>query len=387
MLSLSRFRGVNNVAPPESIEPEELTEATNFDVLPDGTLIRREGFARIASGPFSNVFDTGTYLLALRCQELVAVREGVITVLHTSFYAPKIWYCKLPNGTVLCSNGLSFVVTDGLTARSLGPRLPDSAGAYSEIPGKLASGSYRYCVTQISANGGESSPRFSDEITLTLGGLVITGVIPDEGCRLRLYLTAPSGEQYFLAAESDASGVLQFVGDTTDLNIPLRTADYAPTPPGGHICVWRGRLLTAQKNVLWASLPFSHALCDITRDYKQFEGEITGVAPTNRGVIVGTSAGAYYAVGDRFETLLLRKLSNEPVVLGSVVAVDPGALSPAISDSKSGALMIVGHDIAFVSEDGELKRFLQNRFRFSATSVRAGIVGDGPYAKYVVFSE
>ena len=59
---------------------------------------------------------------------------------------------------------------------------------------------------------------------------------------------------------------------------------------------WRGRVLVAQGNVLWAWRPMAPHLAD-WRDFKALTPPITEIVPVEDGVYVGTAQAPVFLAG------------------------------------------------------------------------------------------
>lgn len=383
MLTLKKFRGVNNVAPSELLDFNELTVANNVDISATGSIVSRKAYELIQSGHFRNLFATSSFILATKEADLVAVTDTSYTVLSAAFGCSRVWFCVLPDNKVLCSNGYQAVITDGVVAQEFTTPPPPSAGYWSEVTGGLPPGQYRYAVTQVRSDGRlESPPVFSEPVNIAVGGITIFGIAPSSGCVLRLYLTADRGETFYFAAQSDSSGLLTYTSDGSDLSVPLRTADLITMPVGIMPTIWRTRLVNAVGDTLWASVPFSFTLCDPVSGYKRFTSEITGIGATNSGLYVGTKEALYFLMGDQFERLTLKVSTKRPVLEGSMVECDANLIDARRSGKA--VICVAGGYVVYGFEDGEVEEATLGRYLISAEKSWSCIRINGDVAQYVL---
>ena len=129
--------------------------------------------------------------------------------------------------------------------------------------------------TSVAGLYGEGS--WSDDLWLVAGGLRLDGLPQREGHAINVYLSGKDGEGAYLAGET-TTGSFEWGGKNSSLVLPCRTLGAIPFPVGTITAFWRGRVLVAQGDVLWASRPMAPHLCD-WRDFKALQGRITAIQP------------------------------------------------------------------------------------------------------------
>lgn len=116
-----------------------------------------------------------------------------------------------------------------------------------------------------------------------------------------------------------------------------------PPPLAGHMALYNGRIYLARGNVLWATELYQFDYVDRTRNFMQFESDITGVAAVADGIYVGTRTAVWFLQG-AFGSMQRTKMTPEGMVEHTVVEVPMEALaleSPGF-----------GHAIMFTSPSG-----------------------------------
>ena len=393
MLKLKDWRGINNVSEPECMETQELVTALDVDVGVDLEIRRRGGFSQLSEVCHKNVHEAMGYALATRMGgELVAWAEGAspdtATSLHPSLGVARVWYCNLPDGRTAFTNGLIHGITDGRSASGWGVPVPQELGGTTQVAGQLPRGEYRYALTYTRlADGLEGGAVYSAPLTLEDGGLLLLGLPELDGHQINVYLTPPNSDHAYHAGVASGDS-WSYLGEVDALTLPCRTAFLQPAPVGTVLAFWRGRVLVAVGNVLYASLHAEWELFDLQRDFKQFGAAITLIQPVDDGIYVGTERGLVFLAGTEFDSLQYVPLVPEPVVLGSGVAVrgDLVALGEGRGNG-SAMLCIVGGYVLAGFNSGSVNRLTHQRYRTAAREVAATFREVGGVPQYIAIPQ
>lgn len=393
MLKLKDWRGINNVSEPECMKNQELVTALDVDVGVDLEIRRRGGFSQLSEVCHKNVHEGQGYALATRMGgELMAWSEGAspdtATSLHPSLGVARVWYCNLPDGRTAFTNGLIHGITDGRSASGWGVPVPQELGGSTQVAGKLPRGEYRYALTYTRlADGLEGGAVYSAPLTLEDGGLLLLGLPELDGHQINVYLTPPNSDHAYHAGVARGDS-WSYLGEVDALTLPCRTAFLQPAPVGTVLAFWRGRVLVAVGNVLYASLHAEWELFDLQRDFKQFGADITLIQPVDDGIYVGTERGLVFLAGTEFDSLQYVPLVPEPVVLGSGVAVRGDLV--ALGDGRgNGAAMlcIVGGYVLAGFNSGSVNRLTHQRYRTAAREVAATFREVGGMPQYIAIPQ
>lgn len=371
MLKFEQFSGINNVQPGHRLKPTELATATNVDVGLSGEVRRRQGYSLVSALCHKNLWQADGFMLATYNGDLAHTDGTNISVLSPSLGVDRVWYCNLPDGRTTFSNGLINGVTDGVTTTALGVSIPDGVGVATPVSGELDAGEYRWAVTHVRLSDGlEGGAAYSEPAALPEGGLLLTALPLLDDHQTNVYLS--NGEAFFFAGTAAGSS-FGFLGANDSLVLPLRTDQIYPMPVGTVTAFWRGRLLVARGNVLWASLPNNWEHCDVRRDYKLFEKPITLIQPVDDGVYVGTTGELAFLGGEQFDRLEYRQVVAEPTVLGSGVQVAAEYLKPREGGSARGTAMIciAGGGIVYGYNGGGIWRLTDTYYKTAVAEVVA----------------
>lgn len=384
-MQLTKFRGINNVLNPERLDAGELVEAGNCDVLNDGQIVRRRGYVRDSAAPHHNLHEApGGFLLATRAGDLVNVEADA--ALHAGLTDARVWYCALPDGRVVYSNGTAkgIVSADGSSRTDLGVPVPASVGSFTEIAGLLFPGRYRWQVTYVrTADGLEGGPAYSGVVQIDAGGFSLSDLPVLAGYSINVYLATHNGEAAYLAG-STSNELFGFTGANEGLVKPCMT-DYCEPPPAGRLLTfWRTRLLVADGKVLRASRAHQWELFDPERDVKQFGAPITLVQPVDGGIFVGTERELAFLEGTQFDQLVYRRCLTGRVVLGSGVSIDGDQLQRGRGLSAGTAMVCIADgSIVAGYADGATARLTADRYSTDVVEVTATWRKVGQLSQYI----
>lgn len=275
----------------------------------------------------------------------------------------RVWFCDLPDGRTVYSNGLLAGTTDGLTVRPFGVPVPPDAGMLTPVAGELLPGRYRYQVTYVRlADGLEGGPAYGGEYTIEEGGVFIDNLPELPGFAMNIYLSGPDGAAAFLAGTT-YNCRFSYLGSTTALMLPCPTEDIAEAPVGTVMAFFHTRLLVAVGPVLYASRPNQWETFDIQRDFKQFGADITLLQPVDGGLYVGTTDELAFLGGEQFDALAYRQVLPSGAVLGSGVAVRGELIAQGDGRGSGDAMIcIAGGEIVAGFGGGALSRLTHGRY-------------------------
>lgn len=374
MLIFEKFSGINNVLPSHRLKPEQLTEAVNVDAGLDGELRRRAGYTQLSNTCHKNIWQGAGFLLATRAgNDLVArTPNGTETVVQAAMGTARVWYCNLPDGRTIFTNGAISGVTNGSVTTAWGVPIPSSLGALTAVAGSLYPGDYQYQLTHVRlADNLEGPPLYSDPVAVPSGGIVLSGLPVLAGHKLNVYITGANGQEARLAG-STTNSMFSYTGTNTALSLPCHT-EFLHAPPAGTVLgLWRGRVLMAEGGILHASRNGQWELFDMRRDFKRFSAPITLIQPVDEGVFVGTQQELCYLAGTEFDKLVYTKVVDGPVALGSGVPVRGELIKRGDNVGEGSAMVCIADGVVTAGfSDGAVARLSEGRYRANVTEVAA----------------
>lgn len=135
-------------------------------------------------------------------------------------------------------------------------------------------------------------------------------------------------------------------------------------PMATSLTLYNGRIFLANEKVLWFTEPYLYNYINKTRNFFQYEYDITALGVVANGIYVGTEGGLYFQSGDvsKMERL---KVSSAPVLARSIVPVDPDVIGAAQqAQSKQALMCMTGDGIVACLDSGVTFNLTQDRFVF-----------------------
>lgn len=372
MLTFEAFTGINNVMPKHRLSGSDLLEATNVNIGLTGEITRRYGLTEDSDTCHKNIHNGAGFRLATTGNELVATHPGGAKhVIHPAFGPERVWYCDLPDGRTTYTNGLIHGVTDGFTGLDRSVAEPEGLGVYDMAHGALFNGNYRYHLTFLRLVDRLESPAISSTpFDITNGGIRLDGLPERDGHAIQVYLSGKDGKGAYLIGSTTTS-TFEWGGKNSDMALPCRTLGAITFPVGTITAFWRGLVLVAVGNAVWASRPRTPHLSEWRR-FKQLSGDITAIQPVDDGIYVGTTEDLIWLGGTTWEGLGYRATRRGPVVPGSGVAAPGDQLR--LGDGTGGGpamVCIAGGEIVAGFAGGQVSSLTGKRYKTAATEVCA----------------
>lgn len=386
MLTFEKFTGVNNVVPSHRLSSTDLLRAVDVDVGLSGEITRRGGFTEVSPLCHKNLWQAHGFMLATVGSTLTAIHPGGGRhVIHPALGPDRVWYCNLPDGRTTYSNGLIHGTTDGFVGDERTVPAPETLGVPDTTFGALYAGQYRYHLTYVRQSDRLEGPAISSTpVAVTDGGLRLDGLPVREGYEVNVYLSGHDGEGAYLAGTA-AGRSFEYTSGNAALVLPCRTLGAQPFPVGTVTAFWRGRVLVAQGNVLWASRPAVPHLAD-WRDFKQMPDVITAIQPVNDGVYVGTTQDLVFLSGTTWDQMTFNDTLRGPVVLGSGVAAPGHRLmlkGPDGAGVGPAMLCIAGGKVVAGFANGRTESLTESRYHVNASEVSASFRELGGVPQYM----
>lgn len=372
MLTFESFSGINNVVPEHRMGKNDMVQALDVNIGRTGEVSRRGGFVEASDMCHKNLWQADGFMLATCGAVLTAIHpNGARHVIHPALGHERVWYCNLPDGRTTFTNGLIHGMTDGLTGWGWSVPTPPATGSAKDVPGALNKGRYSCHLTfRRISDGAESATVSAPPTQIDLGGIYLSGLPILDGHELLVYLSTPDGEGAYLAGRTTTDEFL-FTSAVHTLVLPCRTLGARAFPAGTYTGFWRGRVVVAQDNVLWASRANAPHLLD-WRDFKQFPSRITAVQPVDDGIYVGTEKDLVFLSGTTWDQLAFVPTKRGPVVTGSGVSA-PGARLKLGDGAGVGTAMLCIADGRVVAgfSGGQTSSLTGDRYKTTVTEVCA----------------
>lgn len=134
-----------------------------------------------------------------------------------------------------------------------------------------------------------------------------------------------------------------------------------------------GRIYLAAGPLLWATELYLYDYVDSTKNFRQFEDNITGIRAVTDGIYVGTEGGVYFLSGNNLAALRLKKIMDEPMIPGSMLTVPASSVKPALrqaNQEEEAVLFMTTGGLCVGFENGVCYNLTMDRVEFP-TAVRA----------------
>ncbi len=360
-MKISKFLGINNVADETRLKPGELTAASNVDISATEEIRSRRGRLLLRAGGAHSVFECSFGVFAVIDNDLVLLDSAgaLLRLVYDTLGYTRVWYAQLADGRVAFSNGLIQGLATATETMEWGIPTPVD-------PGVGISGNTPYQITYVRTSDGlEGPPIYGPPIDTTED---IIGLPVHAGYSINVYF-APYGEAMFLAGNTATD---TFTHSGTALGAQFIGEGLARPPVGTQMVVWGARVLLAEGRTLWATRPLRPELCDLTRDFVQFEHDITLVYGTDEGIYVGTTHGLIFLKGEVFGNLQMEGVVAGSVALGSLVDFPFSYLAEDArpNGGAEGALCLIDGYV-YLLHGGGANALTAGKYRTAATEVWA----------------
>jgi len=347
-ISLMPIAGINNVAEDAALQRAGedarlyVRDAVNVDLSPAGKVDLRPHPRRVTAIQYRNLWQSplhGDVFATLgdqwgRLDTSSWTHEPLATIGEA-----QVSHTVLNN--LVCAAGEAGIFTfDGAKAQRLTLDTPPPPLVISG-EGSLEAGAYGVAVAWL-RGALESAPSAIATSHVQDGGaleITLPLCLDPSVTGARLYLTQPNGGE--LAREQDypVGSPTIMVRVMPQLGAPAQFQHRSPMPSGSCLAYWRGRLLTASRNLLRFSEALAYHLHDERHGFVQMPQRITFVQPVEGGIWIGQVDHVTFLAGSSPDQLVMvRKASRAPIP-GSAIAVEADTLSADLSPGGAGAAM------------------------------------------------
>lgn len=163
-------------------------------------------------------------------------------------------------------------------------------------------------------------------------------------------------------------------------------------PTASEIATYKGRIYLAGGRYLWATELWLYDYIDKTKNFLQFEEDITMLAPMDDGMFVGTEANLWYLKGTLTSGMQRENILEYGVVRGSMTAapatdIHPGARQGIMAESM-GALFLTSQGICAGFDGGEVYNITRGRVEFPSAQNSAVLYReDSGVSSYVAVTD
>jgi hypothetical protein len=232
------------------------------------------------------------------------------------------------NNFIVISDSSDLYKYDGAHVVKLTIDTPPPPMAHT-ADGSLLEGSYNLAISW-SKDGRESG--LSDTITVEcLGGieLILPYNYQGDADQATIYMTERNGSELLKIATVPVNTPSFTIGHDKNLTRAAQFQHLSPMRTGKFLKLCRGRLLTADKNMLYFSQALNFHLCDERYDYIALPQRVTFVEPVESGIWVGQSNSVVFLSGSDVGDLRLVQTGAKAPVPGTALRVNSDLLGEA----------------------------------------------------------
>ena len=333
MKRLTPLRGLDNVSDDDSMssfgrEPfVKLRDAVNVNISSSGRVQLRETGAVVTETPYKNLWNSPLHgdTFGTLNGELVKINPADWSHVQLNVQLKGDINYLVVNNFIVISDSSDLYKYDGANAVKLTIDTPPPPMAHA-ADGSLLEGSYNLAISW-SKDGRESG--LSDTITVEcLGGieLILPYNYQGDADQATIYMTERNGSELLKVATVPVNTPSFTIGHDKDLTRAAQFKHLSPMRSGKFLKLWRGRLVTADKNMLYFSQALNFHLCDERYDFIALPQRVTFVEPVESGIWVGQRNTVIFLSGADVKELNLVQTGAKPPVPGTAMRVNSDLL-------------------------------------------------------------
>jgi hypothetical protein len=356
-------------------------DALNIDISPRGKVRLRKGAQKVTDQALSNIWQSPLHgdvfgtkgsawgRISPDSWEFTPLAEiGSGPISH-----------EILNNLVAVAGPAGIFTYDGAAVRRLGIMEPPAPLVTDEGGGALGSGSYGVAVSYL-RGAQESGLSAIAQVSVTDGAFLSVWLAPavdPTATGIRLYMTRQNGGELARVGDYPASGGSERFSTVPTLGMPPQFMNKSQMPTGGFLRYWRGRLLTASRNVLRWSEPMAYHLHDPRYGWLQMPQRITFVAPVDGGIWIGQVDHVAFLSGSSPDSLQVQRLRSQAPVPGSAIILDSDTAGDAAQGGQATALWLAGNGYVLGTASGQIIELHKGVMGDIAADFGQSVVFDG----------
>jgi len=371
-VAINKFLGLNLKNDPMGLKKGELVAADNIDIDDNFKPRTRRGFSNVYAGKIRSLHGNDNLMLFVTGVQLysyapvpVLIRSNMHSFNPCAFVdvGDETYYCDgLVNGKFVGEEHVSWAVEE-----------PGGLAQMSAVSGSLYEGCYHINITYLHQDGRESGCGSSLKIDVPAGsGIKLTNIAQpgsSDISKISVYCTEANGSTLYRRAELDV-GTTAYTINSKRTDVDLMTQFKRPPPIGEHLAFSGSRVFVATDNFLFASLPFTYHLFDLTKDYWVFPAPITMLAQHQTGVFV--SADKLYFLSTVNDEWPLRTISKYKAITGTVTYIDGQEFEEEIDELLP--LWVSQNGVLVGLPNGKVKNLTEGKIDIGESTSGASIV-------------
>lgn len=333
MKRLTPLLGMDNVSDDESMSSfgkkpfVKLRDAVNVNITSAGRMELRDTGAVVTETPYKNLWCSPLH------GDTFGTLNGELVKIDTSNWSHVPLNIELKgsvnylvvNNFIIISDALALYKYDGVGVIKLTIGTPPIPMARLST-GALLDGTYTVAIAW-SKDGRESG--LSSSLSLNVEGgieLILPYNYSEDADQVVIYMTERNGSELLKVGAVTVNTATFNISSDKDLTRAAQFQNLSPMRTGKFLKLWRGRLLTADKNMLYFSQALNFHLCDERYDYIALPQRVTFVEPVEYGIWVGQSNSVVFLSGSDVRDLRLVQTGAKAPVPGTALRVNSDLL-------------------------------------------------------------
>lgn len=336
MKRLTPLRGMDNISDDESMssfgkEPfVKLRDAVNINITSTGRMELRNTGVIVSDIPYKNLWQSPLHndLFGTLNGELVKIDHSDWSHVNLNIQLKGDINYLVVNNFILISDSSDLYKYDGASVAKLTINTPPEPIARLST-GSLLDGTYTVAIAW-SKDGRESG--LSTSFSLNVEGgikLILPYNYSGDADHVVIYMTERNGSELLKVANVAINTATFTISNDKDLTRAAQFQNLSPMRTGKFLKLWRGRLVTADKNLLYFSQALNFHLCDERYDFIALPQRITFVEPVESGLWVGQSNSVVFLSGNDVRDLRLVQAGAKAPVPGTALRIDSDLLGEA----------------------------------------------------------
>ena len=342
MKRLTPLRGMDNVSDDESMSSfgktpfVKLRDAVNVNITSAGRMELRDTGTVVTEIPYKNLWQSPLHgdTFGTLNGEMVKIDTADWSHLALNIQVQGTVNYLVVNNFIVISDATALYKYDGLSVEKLTIGTPPTP-MLNAVDGSLFEGTYNLAISW-SKNGRESA--LSNIMTFEGEGgihLVLPYNYSGDADQVTIYMTERNGSELLKVIALPVITATFTINSDKDLTRAAQFQNLSPMRTGKFLKLWRGRLLTADKNLLHFSQALNFHLCDERYDFIALPQRVTFVEPVESGIWVGQSNSVVFLSGSDVRDLRLVQTGAKAPVPGTALRVNSDLLGEAAAGLES----------------------------------------------------
>lgn len=333
MKRLTPLLGMDNVSDDESMSSfgkkpfVKLRDAVNVNITSAGRMELRDTGTVVTETPYKNLWCSPLHgdTFGTLNGELVKIDTSNWSHIALNIQVQGDVNYLVVNNFIIISDATALYKYDGLSVEKLTIGTPPTP-MLNAVDGSLFEGTYNLAISW-SKNGRESA--LSNIMTFEGEGgirLVLPYNYGGDADQVTIYMTERNGSELLKVVTLPVITATFTINSDKDLTRAAQFQNLSPMRTGKFLKLWRGRLLTADKNLLHFSQALNFHLCDERYDFIALPQRVTFVEPVESGIWVGQSNSVVFLSGNDVRDLRLVQTGAKAPVPGTALRVNSDLL-------------------------------------------------------------